>query len=104
MHDVKRGGLHAMARVHNDSQVTNDEILTGGKIVAQQVDHDIEHGRRLKGAADESHQENDKRKKRKNGIGRDGKSEGVNLGPHQVFDGAKREMRIAMAFPPWLRD
>ena len=43
----------------------------------------------MKDAADEGHQQDDEREERKDGISRNREGEGMNFGPHQIFQGGK---------------
>jgi hypothetical protein len=65
-------------------QVSDNEFLPGWNVVAQQIFDDAIHDARVKNVPDQRHEQEQERKKRKNGIGGNREREGVNFGSHHV--------------------
>ena len=83
--DDQRDSLHALPGVDHGVEIADDEFLTGGQIVAQQLQHHFVHHARMKNAADQGHHQHDEGEERQDRIGGDREGEGVHLGPHQVL-------------------
>ena len=73
-----------MMRADQRVQVANDELLAGGKRVAQQVFDDAVHHLRMKHAPDEREQQQQEGEKRENCVRRHRERKSVHLGSEHI--------------------
>ena len=92
----QRKYLCFIARARQRLQIANDELLSGGEIVPQQIFYDIIHRPRMKYACCQAHQQQHEREERENGVGRDRKRKSVHLGMKQIF---QRRYRQTVVIP-----
>ena len=88
---TQRYSLHALARIDHRIEIADDEFLTRGQIVAQQLKDDLVHDARVKDAADQCHHQYDEGEEREDRVGCDGECKSMHFGPQQVLYGREYE-------------
>ena len=83
--------MHLLARVDHGVEVANNEVLTRGQVVAEELQHHLVHDGRMEHAPDHGHHQYNKREEGENRVGGDRECKSMHIGAHQVLDRGKHQ-------------